>query len=83
MNVRHPLGWTALHTAAINQKPEVIKILLENGADVNAEDRFVNVHRTAIEKGLHSLDGTFLINIRMQRCMNVVFMELDYIINLN
>ncbi|XP_020293306.1 caseinolytic peptidase B protein homolog isoform X2 [Pseudomyrmex gracilis] len=56
VNVRHPLGWTALHTAAINQKPDVIKILLESGADVNAEDRFVNVHRTAIEKGLHSLD---------------------------
>lgn len=56
INVRHSLGWTALHTAAVNQKVEVIKILLHNGADVNAGDNFVNVYRTAMEKGLHSLD---------------------------
>ncbi|KAL6422247.1 hypothetical protein ACFW04_010922 [Cataglyphis niger] len=56
VNIRHPLGWTALHTAAINQKVEVIKILLQNGADVNAGDNFVNVYRTAMEMGLHSLD---------------------------
>lgn len=56
VNVRHSLGWTALHTAAINQKVEVIKILLHNGADINAGDNFVNVYRTAMEKGLHSLD---------------------------
>ncbi|GAB1862010.1 Caseinolytic peptidase B protein-like protein [Camponotus japonicus] len=56
INVRHSLGWTALHTAAVNQKVEVIKILLHNGADINAGDNFVNVYRTAMEKGLHSLD---------------------------
>ncbi|XP_029165260.1 caseinolytic peptidase B protein homolog [Nylanderia fulva] len=56
VNTRHPLGWTALHTAAINQKEEVIKILLQNGADVNAGDNFINVYRTAMEMGLHSLD---------------------------
>lgn len=56
VNIRHPLGWTALHTAAMNQRVEVIKILLHNGADVNAGDNFVNVYRTAMEMGLHSLD---------------------------
>ncbi|XP_070169678.1 mitochondrial disaggregase [Polyergus mexicanus] len=56
VNIRHPLGWTALHTAAINQKVEVVKILLQNGADVNAGDNFVNVYRTAMQMGLHSLD---------------------------
>lgn len=61
INIRHPLGWTALHTAAINQKVEVIKILLQNGADVNAGDNFVNVYRTAMEMGLHSLDGTYIL----------------------
>ncbi|XP_011685269.1 PREDICTED: caseinolytic peptidase B protein homolog isoform X2 [Wasmannia auropunctata] len=56
VNTRHPLGWTALQTAAINQREEIIKILLKNGADVNAGDNFVNVYRTAMEKGLHSVD---------------------------
>lgn len=57
VNIRHPLGWTALQTAAINQREEIIKILVANGADINAQDNFVNVYRIAMEKGLHSLDG--------------------------
>jgi len=61
VNTRHPLGWTALQTAAINQKEEIIKILLANGADVNAGDNFVNVYRTAMEKGLDSLDGIHFV----------------------
>lgn len=61
--MRHSLGWTALHTAAINNKAEIIKILLDNGADINAGDNFVNVYRTAMEKGLHSLDGILFISI--------------------
>ncbi|XP_076675743.1 mitochondrial disaggregase [Andrena cerasifolii] len=56
INIRHSLGWTALHVAAINGRPEVIKLLLSKGADVNAGDEFVNVYKTAIEKGIHSLD---------------------------
>lgn len=50
-----------MQTAAINQKEEVIKILLDNGADINAGDNFVNVYRTAMEKGLHSLDGIIFV----------------------
>ncbi|CAK9826269.1 Caseinolytic peptidase B protein homolog [Anthophora retusa] len=56
VNIRHPLGWTALHLAAINARPEVIKLLLKYGADVNAQDEFINVYGSAIEKGLHTLD---------------------------
>lgn len=57
VNARHQLGWTALQCAAINGKTEVVSFLLENGADPNAGDEFVNVYKTALERGLHSLDG--------------------------
>ncbi|XP_046600090.1 caseinolytic peptidase B protein homolog isoform X1 [Neodiprion lecontei] len=56
VNTRHSLGWTALQTAAINAQVDTVKFLLEKGADPNAGDGFVNVYRTALEKGLHSLD---------------------------
>ncbi|XP_076277151.1 mitochondrial disaggregase [Lasioglossum baleicum] len=56
INLRHSLGWTALHVAAINEKLEIIEVLLKKGADVNAGDEFINVYKTAIEKRLNSLD---------------------------
>ncbi|XP_033215350.1 caseinolytic peptidase B protein homolog isoform X2 [Belonocnema kinseyi] len=56
VNSKHPLGWTALHVAAINGKSEVVKFLISNGADINAGDEFINVYKTAMEKGLHTLD---------------------------
>nr|CAD7567664.1 unnamed protein product [Timema californicum] len=49
-------GWTALHVAAINGKVEVLKTLIEAGANVDLGDDFINVYRTSIEKGLHSID---------------------------
>ncbi|XP_017754725.1 PREDICTED: caseinolytic peptidase B protein homolog [Eufriesea mexicana] len=56
VNIRHSLGWTALHLAAINAKPEVVKLLLKHGADVNSQDEFINVYGSAIEKGLQTLE---------------------------
>nr|CAD7592204.1 unnamed protein product [Timema genevievae] len=56
VNQRHPLGWTALHVAAINGKVEALKTLIEAGANVDLGDDFINVYRTSIEKGLHSID---------------------------
>ena len=32
-------GWTALHVAAGENRVEVAKVLLENGADGNAKDK--------------------------------------------
>ena len=31
-------GWTALHCAASNNHPEIIKILITEGADITAVD---------------------------------------------
>ncbi|PSN36446.1 Caseinolytic peptidase B protein [Blattella germanica] len=56
VNLRHPLGWTALQLAAVNGKIDAVRALLAAGADPNLGDEFINVYRTAIEKGLHSID---------------------------
>lgn len=56
VNTRHLLGWTALHAAAINGKVEAVKLLISHGIDVNAGDDYVNVYKTAKEKGMRKLD---------------------------
>ena len=38
-----PSGYTALHYAASNGKAEILKLLLSNGADVNAKNRDGNI----------------------------------------
>jgi ATP-dependent Clp protease ATP-binding subunit ClpB len=40
VNCRHPLGWTPLHVAVINGYTEVVKLLLNAGADIDAQDDF-------------------------------------------
>lgn len=57
VNVRHPLGWTALHVAAVSGNVEAVKALLKAGADPNLGDEFISAHRTGIEVGLHVIDG--------------------------
>lgn len=56
VNLRHPLGWNALHVAAINGQAEVIKFLISKGVDVNLGDDFSSIYKTAVEKGLHPTD---------------------------
>ena len=36
-------GWTALYIAAQNGHREVVELLLQHGADVNAKDKVRNV----------------------------------------
>ena len=28
-NIKHPLGWSAIHIAAIQERPEIVKLLIE------------------------------------------------------
>uniref|UniRef100_A0A1B6E1C0 Uncharacterized protein n=1 Tax=Clastoptera arizonana TaxID=38151 RepID=A0A1B6E1C0_9HEMI len=56
VNQRHPLGWTALQVAIMNQRLDIIEILLEAGADPNLGDEFINAHKTAQAKRLHPLE---------------------------
>eukprot|EP00095_Tigriopus_kingsejongensis_P003076 snap_masked-scaffold2346_size16788-processed-gene-0.5 protein:Tk03076 transcript:snap_masked-scaffold2346_size16788-processed-gene-0.5-mRNA-1 annotation:"suppressor of potassium transport" len=56
VQARHPMGWTALHVAAVNGRLEAVQALLAAGADPNAGDEYVNIYHTARERGIHSLD---------------------------
>ncbi|XP_016336858.1 caseinolytic peptidase B protein homolog isoform X2 [Sinocyclocheilus anshuiensis] len=55
-NSRHRLGWTPLMVAAMNRQHNVVKVLLEAGADPNLGDDFNSVYEAAREKGVHSLE---------------------------
>ena len=50
------MGWSAIHVASVNRQPEILKILLEYGADPDLADEFVNIYQTAREKNMQSLD---------------------------
>ncbi|CAF1204301.1 unnamed protein product [Adineta ricciae] len=47
VNLRHPLGWTPLLVAVINNKLDCVKYLLTKGADPNQSDEFTNVQSMA------------------------------------
>jgi hypothetical protein len=40
LNKKHPAGWTALHAAVCNQHEDVVRWLVENGANVNVGDTY-------------------------------------------
>lgn len=56
VNKRHYLGWTPLMVAVVNQKFDVLKLLVKAGADLNLTDEYTNPHKTAHEKGIHTLE---------------------------
>ncbi|KAI0982209.1 hypothetical protein GJ496_002426 [Pomphorhynchus laevis] len=49
-NTRHEFGWTLLHAAVINKNKQAIKILIDNGADLNSGDEYVNLFTTSTAK---------------------------------
>jgi len=58
-NIKHPLGWSAIHIAAIQERPEIVKLLIEYGADPNSEDDFTNVYLKAKEIRSNFIDVLF------------------------
>lgn len=65
VNQRHPLGWTPLHVAVINDKLENVKVLIAAGADPNAPDEFSNVYNTAVNKRMHAIDGNYSYTVEV------------------
>ncbi|KAL4647081.1 caseinolytic peptidase B protein-like [Arapaima gigas] len=55
-NYRHRLGWTPLMVACMNRLHNVVKVLLDGGADPNLGDNFSSVYTYSREKGIHSLE---------------------------
>ncbi|XP_054268937.1 caseinolytic peptidase B protein homolog [Macrosteles quadrilineatus] len=56
VNQKHPLGWTALQVAVINNKVGNVKVLLAAGADPNVPDDFSNANKVAATKRLYAFD---------------------------
>ncbi|KRZ45882.1 Caseinolytic peptidase B -like protein [Trichinella pseudospiralis] len=59
-NERHFLGWTALHVASFHGSCKALKVLLENGADVNTKDNFSNVQTLARDMRISFLEVLFI-----------------------
>lgn len=57
VNSRHPLGWSALHTAVVNTNWPVIEFLVENGIDINAKDEFSSALRVAAQERVSTTQG--------------------------
>lgn len=63
-------GWNVLHWSAFHGFEQIVEILIEHGADVNAE----NVHsatalHTATYNGLNSANFRFFSNFHTIRCI--------------
>ena len=37
-----PMGWTALHTACVNNRPDIVRLLLEYNPNVNQQTEYGN-----------------------------------------
>lgn len=53
VNYRHSLGWTPLHLASVLGKSQIVKLLLDSGADPNAIDEFSNAAQISYESQLN------------------------------
>ena len=62
-DVRHYLGWTALHVATVNRLPEMVKLLLEKGANPDIGDEFVNIYHTGKNFEVYVLNKSKMASI--------------------
>ena len=67
VNLRHPLGWTPLLVAVINNKFECVKYLLTKGADPNQSDEFTNVQSMAKKIHWHPVQGKIFEKVRWRK----------------
>ncbi|KAI0244175.1 hypothetical protein L0F63_000501 [Massospora cicadina] len=59
INIRHQLGWACIHAATVKGHYEVVKFLLDNGADPNLQDQYrfpnhpsaVQIRQILVERG--------------------------------
>lgn len=51
------MGWTPLLVAAVNDRVDIVRMLLKAGANPNQADEFSNINRMARDKKLHSLES--------------------------
>eukprot|EP01125_Pyxidicula_operculata_P006898 TRINITY_DN2365_c0_g3_i1.p1 TRINITY_DN2365_c0_g3~~TRINITY_DN2365_c0_g3_i1.p1 ORF type:complete len:609 (+),score=120.26 TRINITY_DN2365_c0_g3_i1:34-1860(+) len=70
VNMKHEFGWTALHSACCNNKLDVVKWLVEHGADVNARDEYE-------VKDDYGLRGNTAIRYRQTEFSNLINPKLD------
>ena len=56
VNEKHPLGWRAIHSAAMSGNVEIIRLLLEAGGDPNLPDEFSTVYKVASLKRMRVFD---------------------------
>lgn len=47
VNEKHPLGWRAIHSAAMSGNAQTIKILIDAGSDPNLQDEFSTMYKVA------------------------------------
>ena len=61
VNCRHDFGWNALHVAVINGHRDIIKLLVDEGADVNVKDEFSSAQRVAYQNRMSGILGKYFI----------------------
>ncbi len=57
VNGKHPLGWYALHAAVINGHLDVVRMLIEKGADINVKEEYSSATRVASQARVSSFKG--------------------------